>query len=386
MNRYSMNKAISLIIFSILLISCGKKTNFSISGQLDGGAGKTIYFSKLLPDSQRLLDSVKLDREGKFKFKGRTSSPTFYLLKASAINFVTLLIDSAENSTITGSYKSFAENYKVKGSVGSEIIRDLNFRFATAKKQLDSLQTIYSVHKNDPVSSSALKEWEARRNGIMTDHSNYVTGFVKRNPFSLACIYALYQKWDDNNFVVNDLQTMKVAASALFSVYPKNEQVIATYQNTLEIIKHQSNERLNKVIKENAVDSPNIILPDVDGKEKALWSLHGKYVLLHFWSAKDPSSRIMNPVLSEIYNKYKKRGFEIFMVSVDTDRAAWMKAIEEDNLSCLNVGDMKGCFQAVTNYNIKELPFNYLLNKEGVIIAKNLKGPVLNQVMSQIFK
>jgi thiol-disulfide isomerase/thioredoxin len=381
-----MKKFLFFFIVPLLLLSCGKKTNFSLSGQIEGGAGKTVYFCKLLPSSQQLIDSAKLDREGKFKFKGRTSSPTFYLLKITENNFVTLLIDSVENSTITGSFKGLAENYRIKGSVGSEMIRDLSFRFSSAKKQLDSLQTIYNLHKNDPLYSSRLKDWEALSRGIMTDHSNYVTGFVKRNPFSLTSIYALYQKWDENDFVINDLQTMKIAASALFSVYPKNEQVIAMYQNTLEIVKNEENKKLKKVMDAKAVNSPNIILPDVDGKEKDLWSLHGKYVLLHFWSAKDPASRTMNPVLSEIYNKYKKRGFEIFMVNVDTDRAAWMEAIEDDNLSCLNVGDMKGCFQAVTNYNIKELPFNYLLDKEGVIIAKNLKGPVLNQVMSQIFK
>ena len=220
----------------------------------------------------------------------------------------------------------------------------------------------------------------------MTDHSNYVTNFVKKNPFSLASVYALYQKWDDNNYVVNDLQTMKIAASALFSIYPKNEQVIALYQNTLAILKNESTKKLNNFLKENAVNSPNIILPDADGKEKELWSLHGKYVLLHFWSAKDPASRTQNPVLSEIYNKYRKRGLEIFMVSVDTDRAAWMEAMEDDNLTCLNVGDMKGSNQAVKNYNIREIPSNYLLDREGTIIAKNLKGPAINQVLSKIFK
>jgi len=381
-----MKKAIFLFLVPFILLACGKKTNFSISGQIEGGAGKTVYFNKLLLNTQLPADSVKLDREGKFRFEGRTSSPSFYLLKISKNNFITLLLDSAENAKITGPYKGFADNYKVKGSVGSENIRELNFNFTIAKHQLDSLQGIYNSHKNDPVFSSRLIELRAQMNGIMTEHSNYVTGFVKKNPFSLASIFALYQKWNENSYVMNDLQIMKIAASALFSVYPKNEQVIALYKNTLEIISNETSKKLSNVMKENGVNSPNIILPDADGKAKELWSLHGKYVLLHFWSAKDAASRIVNPVLSELYNKYKKYGFEIFMISIDTDRAAWMQAIEEDNLNCINVGDMKGCYQAVTSYNIQTLPFNYLLDKEGVILSKNLKGPALNQVLSQIFK
>ena len=381
-----MKKVIFLFLVPFILLACGKKTNFSISGQMEGGAGKTIYFSKLLLNTQQPADSVKLDREGKFKFEGRTSSPSFYLLKVSTNNFITLLLDSTENTKITGSYKGFAENYTIKGSVGSENIRELNNNFTIAKHHLDSLQSICNSYKNNPLYSSRLIELHAQMNGIRTEHSNYVTGFVKKNPFSLASIYALYQKWNENSYVMNDLQTMKIAASALFSVYPKNEQVIALYKNTLEIINNETSKKLSNVIKENGVNSPNIILPDADGKEKELWSLHGKYVLLHFWSAKDPSSRIVNPVLSELYNKYKKYGFEIFMISVDTDRAAWMQAIEDDNLTCLNLGDMKGCYQAVTNYNIQTIPFNYLLDKEGVIISKNLKGPALNQVLNRIFK
>ena len=381
-----MKKACYFSIVLLVITACGRKTNFTISGQLDGAQGKTIYLSKLLINNDLILDSSKIDHEGHFRFKGNATSPTFYLLKLSKNSFVTLLADSTENVFITGSYKNFIRDYKVKGSRGSENLRDLNNRFFTAKTQLDSLRKLYNSEKNNPVYASKREEMNSRYNTIITDHANYITSFVKRNPFSLASVYALYQKWDENSFVINDLQTMKTAASALYSVYPKNEQVIALYNNTLQFIKKERDKRLTNVIKNNAVNSPNIVLPDADGHVRDLWSLHGKYVLLHFWSAKDRASRIVNPVLSEVYHKYKSRGFEIFMVSVDNDRAAWMEAIANDNLSCINVGDMKGSYQAASNYNIQELPFNYLMDKEGAIIGRNLKGPALNKALSQIFK
>ncbi len=381
-----MKEAIYVLTVLIVLSGCGKKSNFTISGQLDGGAGKTIYLNRLLISNQSSSDSVKLDNKGKFVFKGRTSSPAFYLLKLSKSSFVTLLVDSAETANISGSYKNFTRDYKVSGSSGSAILRDLDNRFYKAKITIDSLQRLYDVHKNDPNFTSKIEEWNTRFTRITSDHSNYVTAFVKRNPFSLASVYALYQKWDDKNFVVNDLQTMKTAASALYSVYPKNEQVIALYNNTLEFIKQEKSKKLSTLLQNNAVNSPNIILPDADGHIRELWSLHGKYVLLHFWSAKDRASRIVNPVLSEIYSKFKSRGFEIYMVSVDNDRVAWMEAILNDNLNCINVGDMKGSYQAVTSYNIQELPFNYLLDKDGVIIGRDLKGPALNQTLTRIFK
>ncbi len=381
-----MKNAFYVLIVLFVFVACGKKTNFTISGQLVGGAGKTIYFNKLLISNLLPFDSVELDKEGKFKFKGNTSSPAFYQLKLSKNSFVRMLLDSSENAIIKGSYQNFIRDYKVSGSKGSELLLDLDNRFFQAKSKRDSLMKLYNLHKNNALYSTKIEEWNALYIKTTTDHTNYVTSFVKRNPFSLASVYALYQKWDETNFVVNDLQSMKTAASALFSVYPKNEHVIALYNNTLQLIKEENSKKMNAALKESAVNSPNIILPDADGREKSLWSLHGKYVLLHFWSAKDRASRIVNPVLAEIYNNYKNRGFEIFMVSVDNDRVAWMEAIADDNLSCINVGDMKGSYQATTNYNIQELPFNYLLDKDGIIIGRNLKGPALNQTLSKIFK
>lgn len=380
-----MKRIFCLLLVAIVVFSCGKKSNFTVTGQLEGGAGKTIYLNKLLINNPLTADSVKLDKEGKFKFAGRTSSPAFYLLMLSKNSFVTLLVDSTENVKITGSYKNFTRDYKVSGSIGSESLLDLDDRFYAAKTQTDSIRKLYEAHKNDPAYVSNNIELNVKYLSIINDHTSYVTSYVKRNPFSLSSVYALYQKWDKDNYVINDFQTMKMAASALYSVYPKNEQVIALYNNTLELVKNENSKKLNQVLKDRAVNSPNIILPDVDGHNRELWSLHGKYVLLHFWSAKDRASRILNPVLSELYSKYKNRGFEIYMVSIDNDRIAWTEAIAQDNLNCINVGDMKGSYQAVTNYNVQMLPFNYLLDKEGAIIARDLKGPALNQTLTKIF-
>ncbi len=380
-----MKKGFYFLIMLLALVSCGKKPNFTITGRLEGGKGKSISLNKLLISDQPISDTVKLDPDGGFKFKGSTSTPTFYLLKLSEKSFITLLIDSTENVSIAGTYTNFIRDYKISGSKGSEILRDLDNRFFAAKTKLDSLQKLIKVQQLNPASAQ-INGLTAQFNRIVNDHSEYVTSFVKRNPFSLASVYALYQKWDNSSFVINDMQAMKTAASALYSVYPKNEQVIALYNNTLQFINQERSKVLANAVKNNAVNSPNIILPDVDGHNKELWSLHGKHVLLHFWSAKDRASRIVNPVLSEIYQKYKSRGFEIYMVSIDDDRSAWLDAIATDNLSCINVGDMKGSYQAVTNFNVQELPYNYLLDKEGNIIAKDLKGPVLNEVLSKILK
>ena len=379
-----MNRILVLLAIVLLAAACGKKTNFTVTGKIEGGSGKTIYLNRLMTTSQLPCDSAKLDKDGEFKLKGKVSGPNFFLLKISDTNFVTLVLDSAEKVTIKGSYKKFATDYDVIGSDNSSKVRDLTFRFSAAKSKVDSLRVLYQKHQNDAGYSSDIERWNTEYTKQVSDYTGYVNDFVKRNPFSMASVYALYQKWDENNYVSNDFQNMKTAASALYAVYPKNEQVRALYNNALNIIKEQKNVRLNNLMSQSAVNSPNIKLPDVSGIDRDLWSLHGKYVLLHFWSAKDRTSRIQNQVLVELYSKYKHKNFEIYMVSIDDDSNAWKAAIAEDQLTWINVGDMKGCISALMNYNIHSVPSNYLLDKEGKIIGKNLQGPELNNALAKV--
>lgn len=371
---------------AVLLFSCGPKNQFTISGTIDGGAGKTLYFSQLHPSKLTFVDSVKLDKKGNFELKGTASDPTFYLLQVSNTNFVTLLLDSADRVTIEGNYANLAFDYDVEGSANSKEIQELNQKFAEAKAKLDSLRALYNKNKNNPLYASTLESLNIEYASIANAYAQYASDFVKRNPFSPANIYALYQQWEPNAFVINDLQLMKTTASALSSLYPNNDHVKALYNNTLDIMRKERSMQAMQLLQQSAVNSPDINLPDQHGINRSLWSLQGKYVLLQFWSAKDRTSRVQNQVLNELYAQYRNRGFEIYMVSIDNDCAAWLQAIAEDNMPWINVGDMKGSYQAVNSYNIQAIPSNYILDKEGQIVAKNLQGPALTQALARIVR
>jgi alkyl hydroperoxide reductase subunit AhpC len=97
-------------------------------------------------------------------------------------------------------------------------------------------------------------------------------------------------------------------------------------------------------------------------------------------------SRYQNQALVELYDKYKNRGLEIYQVSIDTDRNAWLAAIEQDKLSWTNVGDMKGSVAALHSYNIQAIPSNYILDRERRIVARNLVGPELDKTIGKLLK
>ena len=335
--------------------------------------------------SRKPLGEVKIDKNDEFEFKGETGIPTYYLLRISN-NIITLLVDSVENVVVEADIANFSREYNVEGSLGSSLLKDLIIKLNTTKHKLDSLESLDKLYQGNPDYNSLKPKWAELYNKIVQDQVDYSTNFVLTNPFSMTSIYALYQKFKDGSYVVRDLQTMRTAASALNSIYPNSKHVEALYQNTLQILQEERAVRVQKFIEEQGENSPDIVLPDQDGNEIALSSLRGKMVLLQFWAAEDRGSRIVNPVLVEAYKKYKRKGFEIYQVSVGENRIEWVDAIDKDKLNWINVGDMKGSVNAVNVYNVQQIPFNYLLDKEGVVIAKNLKGPALDKALSQILK
>ncbi len=377
-----------LFIISIVLVSllsgCKKKNEFSISGTITHAEGKTIYLDKLLISSPETVDSVKIDKKGAFEFNGEVSFPTFYMLKFKDNRFIMLLVDSAEQVMVNADFANFTREYSVQGSLGSMQVKELNAKFDDTRKKLDSLQSLKKLYIGDPEYDKMQEQWEEQKNKIVEEQVKFSTNFVMNNPFSMASILALYQKLGPQNYMVKDLHTMRVAASALNSIYPESEHVKSLYQNTVQLLKEEKNAQLQKIIREQGENSPEIVLPNPEGKEVALSSLRGKVVLLQFWSAVDKNSRIQNEALAEAYKKYHSKGFEIYQVSVDDNRIEWVDAIDKDRLSWTNVGDMKGSKSAVMNYNIKAVPYNYLLDKEGVIVSQDLKGTALNKALAGI--
>ena len=381
-------KQFIFILFAVVLVisGCKKSPQFTINGKITHAEGETIYLEKLLVTSREPLGEAKIDKNGEFEFKGETNMPTFYLLRLENNRMITLLLDSLENVTIEADKSNFDLEYNVDGSHGSVLIKELTEKLNSTEHKLDSLRALNKLYQGNPDYETLKPQWDEQYNKIMEDQIEYSSDFVLKNAFSMASVYALYQKFKDNSYVVRDLQTMRTAASALNSIYPESHHVKALYQNTLDILKREKAAKVQQFIQEQGDNSPDIVLPDQNGNEVALSSLRGKIVLLQFWAAEDRGSRIVNPVLVEAYKKYKRKGFEIYQVSLDQNRIEWVDAIDKDKLTWINVGDMKGSISAVNVYNIKQIPFNYLLDKEGVIIAKNLQGPALDKALARILK
>jgi peroxiredoxin len=373
-----------IILLAILIVACNKPDGFVISGKITNAGGKYLFLDELKVSSSVPVDSTVLKKDGTFKFRGKISYPNFYLLRLNEKNFVTLLVDTTEKIKVNGDAANFSRDYSVEGSPGSLLVQELNNHLTRTKHNLDSIQSRINAFRSWKEYSNQKYKWDQELADIKQSQIRYSTDFVQKHPFSLSSVLALYQKFDDSNYVVQDLQSLKVAASALNAIFPKSEHVKALYANTQRLIAQAKSNKLEDFISKNGVNSPNITLPNVNGLDVSLSSISSKVILIQFWSALNRDSRIQNEALVALYKKYKSKGLEIYQVSIDTDRTAWLNVITQDGLTWINVGDMKGSINATNSYNIKAIPSNYILDKERNIRARNLIGPALDQAVGEL--
>lgn len=131
--------------------------------------------------------------------------------------------------------------------------------------------------------------------------------------------------------------------------------------------------------------APEISLKNPEDELIKLSSLQGKIVLIDFWASWCKPCRIENPKVVEMYQKYKDKGFEIYGVSLDESKEAWVKAIKDDNLTWLHVSDLKFWYsKAAQDYQVSAIPQTYLIDAEGKILAKGLRGASLEKKLAEL--
>jgi peroxiredoxin len=133
--------------------------------------------------------------------------------------------------------------------------------------------------------------------------------------------------------------------------------------------------------------APEISLPDVNGNTISLSSLKGKVVLIDFWASWCGPCRQANPSVVRLYKKYKDQGFEVFGVSIDSKKAAWIKAIKQDKIKYTQVNDNGGWNSSVAaTYGVDQIPTSFLLDKNGNVVGIDAEGKELDKLVKELLK
>lgn len=376
-----MKKLFYTGLVAALLSACGgNKTaegDFSLSGNLANAVGgETIYLEELSPAGKFVLDSTTLNEKGDFSFNIPAPSPGFYRVKVNEANFAMLVIDSASKITMKGDIKDIGNSYSVEGSPDTKVFFTLNDLGKSIQIQSDSLQRAFQaamgVIKMDSTRVDSLnKIFEPIYMNMMMQHQQKVADVVKRNTRSLASLVGI-QQLDPDQY----LDLYRTVLADLTSRLPRSKY-LGKLQHDVETF--------SKVAGGTA--APDFTFNTPEGKPLALSSFRGKIVLVDFWASWCGPCRKENPNVVRLYNKYHSKGFDILGVSLDEDKDKWMAAIKKDGLVWNHVSDLKGwSSQACSLYGIEAIPFTVLLDKEGKIIAKSLRGAELENKLEELFK
>lgn len=387
-----MYKNIGLFLIAAVVLTGCKNNNIEINGKLlNPVKGELIYLDELRSNDLITVDSVAVSGEGAFSFSRKIESSSFYLLKTDQTNFLTMLLEPGQKMSLKAYFDSLNYPISISGSKGTELMAEYNMKLRQTIRELSGLRGIYLKSLGTPELPMVMDSLDNIAQNYLTDINSYTKTYIDQNLNSLVSLVALYQQVAPGEYILHpekDLRYFQKVDSSLSFNYPDYEPVKSLHEQVQEMTTVTApGKEIAPVSGENS-EAPEISLPTPEGDTINLSSTRGNIVLLDFWASWCSPCRTENPNLVKAYNLWHRQGFEIYQVSLDKTREEWIKGIKDDHLEkWIHVSDVKYWNSpVVTTYRIESIPANFLLDREGRIIASNLRGETLQTKLAELFK
>lgn len=369
------------LIFSLLtltfLFNCSQNNSdgYTINVNADGiPDGSKVTLRKFENRKPVDVDSAKVEN-GKFTLSGKIDSPDVYFLFIDRAmgNFPFILENKELNLTV---YKDSMPASKVEGSKENDLAQAYMKGMKEISKEGNELRKQYSeARKNND--STFLASYQDMRKELTDKSDNFAKGFVTDNTNSVFGMILLENFYATNKFSFNEAQDIYNS----FSEEAKNSA---------------AGQRIKERIDAELATAEGSVAPDFtaknpEGKDISLNDIKGKITIVDFWAAWCRPCRMENPNMVKLYEKYHDKGLEIIGVSLDGNprqkdaRQEWVDAIEKDGLTWYQVSNLNYFNGPIAQkYNIKSIPATFILDSEGKIIAKNLRGEAMQAKIAEL--
>jgi len=349
------------------------KDGFTIQGNIKDKPNNLVVLLEVTATGQQLIDSARTDAKGNFIISGNVTESVICQLQWDENSLVYLILDNKTQAKVECSGTGLDVSYALSGK-GIESSSEL--------KQLVDLNVSYIIK---------LQNIENRARGMANTPENYAIGQQLQNEYyqllgerkrNITTLVLGMKKSPVPYFVIATQMLEDIEFPMLEHAYQSLKAYAPGGKYMAEMTSKYEKE---KVLAIGAV-APDIKLKQPDGTEIALSSLRGKVVLIDFWASWCGPCRRENPFNVKMYNDFKDKGFEIFGVSLDSDAGRWKSAIANDSLVWKHVSDLGGWQSAPAKmYQVSSMGATYLLDRDGKIIAKGLRGENLSAKLQEIF-
>ena len=354
---------LSIVAASMTLAACNAQSGYKVTGTVEG-----------MPDGKAIIATVngstldtlaKADvKNGSFEFTGNVSEPTgAYIMVIGQRGAIPFMLENA-NITVNAGQAGLT----VTGSEGQKIYDQFMAINATAQQEAMKLQQEYQAANGDQAKIQAIQEAYAK---LMTDVQAKETELIKANPDSYVSAFVIASGMGQMEY-----EQLKERYNLLGEKAKAGAQGKAI---AAQIAKLEST-AIGQI-------APNFTITTPEGESISLYDIKGKVKLIDFWASWCGPCRGENPHVVEIYKEYHPKGLEIFGVSLDNNKEAWVKASADDGLVWKHGSDLKGWQSAPAQlYSVTGIPHTVLLDENNKIIAKNLRGDELKQKIAELLK
>ena len=354
-----------------------------VEGVLEGAASSDVVVKLLNINRYEILDTVKTDASGHFAYKVEVEKgqPEFVYLFHGDAKVASLLLEAGDKVCVQADTLG---NFLVTGSEESVKLAQVEKDYAEAFARLNVLAD--KLEKADAKEAEALKKQMGQ---AYVEHYRNCVRYVMANSRSLTSVPVLFQNFGAELPVFGqntDAIHFRNVADTLETVYPDSKYVKA--------LRNEADRRFGYMELEARLSSaqevgyPEIELPDVQAKKIKLSEVDSKVVMVYFWSAADASQKMFNlDVLKGVYDDYHKRGFEIYQVAMDPDKALWAKVVKEQKLPWINVCDSRGAQSPYAlMYNLAALPAAYIICDGGLVDGQVVDEKSLRKLLNDLLK
>lgn len=359
----------------VVFMACNSKPEgYEVVGELRGDIenGTQVFLKRIDSTNQPVEVDTAIVENGKFVFTGIQAIPEMHLIFIDKVQGYTSVI--LENGEISYSAQIDSLGFAELGGTPQN-----DFFTKYIKKSRAISEKAQSVNTDMQAADEATREALAdEMKELQEEYKNFEVNFIKDNPSALISVLLMDRAIASRQMTYDELQGMFDG----FTPEIKETSAAKRIGKQLEALKEREEKSKNTDV---GAKAPEFTGPNPDGEKIALNDVLGKVTLVDFWAAWCRPCRAENPNVVSVYKKYHDKGLNILGVSLDRNADDWKKAIVDDGLTWNHVSHVQYFNDPIAKlYNVDAIPAAFLLDENGIIVAKNLRGPALEAKVAEL--